>query len=123
MDPSLQAAEEVDGEERAGESDKSEPKLLLQTVTSPALKKIHEKLSQPCCGIHFQVSGCRMSSHVPVLSEGAVGAAGPFGGMLLHSHLCSCGGFFCLWECCLLADLPLQGQAAFHYGFLSELMH
>lgn len=69
----------------------SEFKLLLQTVESPALKR-HEKLSQPCYGIFFQASGCKMSSYVPVFSEGAVGTAGPLGGMLLHSHLCSFGG-------------------------------
>lgn len=68
--------EQLDGEQRAGESDKSEPKLLLQTLKSPALKKIYKKLSQ----------------------------------------------FFCLWESCLPADLSLQGQAAFHYGLLSEVM-
>lgn len=67
--------EELDREERAGESDKSEPKLLLQTLNSPALKKICKTLSQPCCGICSRASGCRRSSCVCVLSEGAVGTA------------------------------------------------
>lgn len=59
------------------------------------------------------------AQRVLALSDGAARTAGPFGGMLLNRDLSSFRGFFCLWECCLPANPSLQGQAAFHYVFLT----
>lgn len=98
----------------------SEFKLLLQTVESPALKRL-EKLSQPCCGIFFQASGCKMSSYVPVFSEGLWAQQDLWAECYCTVTFVLLGGF-CLWECCLPADLSLHGQDAFQYSLLSELM-
>ena len=87
--PSDWGSEELDGEEKAGESDKSEPEdpsCFYRPASLLHWRRYLRNLKR-CCGICFWASGCRMCLVCPCLVWWGCWHSRTFGGILLNLAL------------------------------------